>query len=236
MKGGTVIRLITVESRSCRFLGLYLIHRDNFWTISWEVGGMTKLQRLVLIGSILGDGFLQKTGKNNARLRLEHGLKQKEYLIWKCQILENFFQSKPVILKRKNPIFGKTYQYIRAQSYSNQEFGEFYRLFYNEGRKIIPEQISTLLNDPLGLAVWFMDDGYFYARDKMAYIYLPKYDQTSINNLLLVLSNNFDLFPTLKIKKRGEYVLVFPVQETAKLMFIIRNFVITSMNYKLPSQ
>lgn len=196
---------------------------------------MTKQQRLVLIGSILGDGFLQKTGKNNARLRLEHGLKQKDYLIWKYRIFSDFFRSEPKVLERRNPIFGKSYQYIRAQSYSNQEFGEFYRLFYNEGRKIIPKQIKTLLKDPLGLAVWFMDDGYFYARDKMAYIYLPKYDPISINNLLFVLSNNFNLFPTLKIKKRGEYVLIFSVSETKKLIKLIRRFLIPSMVYKSPT-
>lgn len=193
---------------------------------------MTSKQKAVIIGSILGDGFLQKTGKNNARLRLEHGLKQKEYLMWKCQILENFFQGKPTILERKNPIFGKTYQYIRAQSYSGLEFGKFYRLFYFEGRKIIPEQIKNLLKDSLSLAVWLMDDGYYYLRDKMAYIYLPKYDRISLNNLLTVLKENFNLFPNLKIKKRGEYVLIFPVKETEKLLAIISGLLIPSMVYK----
>lgn len=193
---------------------------------------MIKQQKSVVIGSILGDGFLQKTGKNNARLRLEHGLKQKEYLIWKCQILANFFQSKPMFLERKNPIFDKTYQYIRAQSYSGPEFGKLYRLFYKNGRKIIPNQIQKLLKDPLALAVWFMDDGYYYPRDKMSYIYLPKYDQGSLKNLLLVLSENFNLSPKLKIKKRGEYVLVFSVFETEKLLQLIRGFLIPSMVYK----
>ncbi len=71
---------------------------------------MDKIQKAVVIGSILGDGFLQKTGKNNARLRLEHSFKQQDYLIWKCQILNNFFQKKPEILTRTNLKFGKSYQ------------------------------------------------------------------------------------------------------------------------------
>ena len=200
-------------------------------TISWEVGGMKKQQKLIVIGTILGDGFLQKTGKKNARLRLEHGLKQKEYLLWKYQILEDLF-TKPMVLERKNPIFGKTYQYIRAQSYSSLEFGELYQLFYNNRQRVIPESINNLLKNPLTLAVWFMDDGYYYGRDKMAYIYLPKYDQASINYLLSALKENFNLFPTLKIKKRGEYVFIFPVKETEKLMKLIRRFLIPSMVYK----
>lgn len=193
---------------------------------------MTSKQKAVVIGSILGDGFLQKTGKNNARLRLEHGLAQKDYLIWKCQIMENFFQSKPIILERKNPIFGKTYQYIRAQSYSGLEFGKFHRIFYQDKRKIIPEQIRKFLKDPLALAVWFMDDGYYYHRDKIAYIYLPKYDQMSMDNLLTALKENFNLFPNLKIKKRGEYVLIFSVKETEKLLGLISRLLIPSMVYK----
>lgn len=144
------------------------------------------------------------------------------------------FLSKTNIFREKNPIFDKTYQYIRAQSYSNSEFGKLYQLFYNNGQRVIPERIKLLLRDPLALAVWFMDDGYYYGRDKMAYIYLPKYDQISINFLLSALQENFDLFPTLKIKKRGEYVLVFPVKETEKLMKLIRRFLIPTMVYKSP--
>ncbi len=90
---------------------------------------MDKIQQAVIIGSILGDGFLQKTGKNNARLRLEHSLKQQNYLIWKCEVLNNFFQSKPVIMERTNLKFGKTYQYIRNQSYSGAELENLINIF-----------------------------------------------------------------------------------------------------------
>ena len=195
---------------------------------------MDKIQKAVVIGSVLGDGFLQKTGKNNARLRLEHSLKQQDYLLWKCQILNNFFQKKPVILQRNNLKFGKTYQYIRNQSYSGLELGKLHQLFYVDGKKVIPNKISKLLKDPLSLAVWFMDDGYYYLRDRIAYIYLPKYDQTSMKNLLTALNLNYGLSPQLKIKKRGEYVLIFTVIDTVKLIQIIKPYILKSMSFKLP--
>lgn len=197
---------------------------------------MTRRQKAVVIGSILGDGFLQKTGKSNARLRLEHSFKQKEYLLWKYQILKNYFQSKPQYLERSNLKFGKSYQYIRAQSSSGSEFGKLLQLFYVNNTKVIPAAIVNSLKDPLSLAVWFMDDGYYYPRDKMAYIYLPKYPQQSLNLLFNALKVNFCLAPTFKIKKRGEYVLIFSVGETAKLMDLIKEHVISTMNYKLSSQ
>lgn len=187
-----------------------------------------------MIGLILGDGFLQKTGKNNARLRLEHSFKQKDYLEWKCGVFDNYFQAKPQILIRTNSQFGKTYQYIRNQSYSGLEIGKFHKLFYQNNKKIIPDKISKLLNDPLSLAVWFMDDGYYYPRDKIAYLYLPKYDQASMNNLRFALKKNFNLTPIFKIKKRGEYVLIFPVIETQKLINIIKPYIIDSMKFKIP--
>lgn len=195
---------------------------------------MDKIQKAIVIGTILGDGFLQKTGKNNARLRLEHSLKQQDYLIWKCQVLNNFFQKKPEILQRFNLKFGKSYQYIRNQSYSGLEFGKLHQLFYIDGKRVIPNTISKLLKNPMSLAVWFMDDGYYYSRDKIAYIYLPKLDSDSINNLLIALNLNYGLSPQLKIKKRGENVLNFTVKDTAKLIQIIKPYIIKSMSYKLP--
>ncbi|QQG43075.1 MAG: hypothetical protein HYW45_02605 [Candidatus Daviesbacteria bacterium] len=195
---------------------------------------MDKIQKAIVIGTILGDGFLQKTGKNNARLRLEHSLKQQDYLLWKCQILNNFFQKKPKILTRTNLKFGKSYQYIRNQSYSGLEFGKLHQLFYVDGKRVVPNEISKLLKNPMSLAVWFMDDGYYYFRDKIAYIYLPELDSDSINNLLIALRMNYGLSPQLKIKKRGEYVLNFSVKDTAKLIQIIKPYIIKSMSYKLP--
>jgi hypothetical protein len=32
-------------------------------------------------------------------------------------------------------------------------------MFYLDGKKVVPSQISELLKTPLSLAVWFMDDG-----------------------------------------------------------------------------
>lgn len=78
---------------------------------------LNNFQRLLLIGILMGDGLLQKTGRSNARLRLEHSIKQKDYIFWKYEMLKNIMQSKPVFIKRFNPIWKKTYSYYRCQSY-----------------------------------------------------------------------------------------------------------------------
>lgn len=72
---------------------------------------LSKDQKSILFGITLGDGYLQSTGKNNARLRLEHSYKQKEYLFWKVEKLHQLFQGKPVYLERVHPLTKKTYKY-----------------------------------------------------------------------------------------------------------------------------
>lgn len=196
---------------------------------------MNKRQKAILLGIILGDGYLQKTGKKNARIRLEHSVKQKEYLIWKGRQFPQFFQGKPKKIRRFNPVYKKTYTYFRWHSNASPEIGKFHRIFYSNARKIIPSNLPELFVDPLSLAVWFMDDGYFYQRDKIAYIYLPKYINKEIEILLKTLRNNFSLMPKIKVKKRGNQVLIFSVLDTQKLISLIKSYIISCMKYKLSS-
>ncbi|MEK6881088.1 MAG: hypothetical protein AABY22_15825, partial [Nanoarchaeota archaeon] len=49
----------------------------------------------VLLGSLLGDGSLRNLKKRKNTLYIEnHSLKQKEYLLWKRDILDNFLKTK----------------------------------------------------------------------------------------------------------------------------------------------
>ena len=194
---------------------------------------MTQKQKDIAIGMILGDAYLQKTGKQNARLRLEQGISQRDYLEWKVSQLKNYFQSKIKVLERNNPIWNKTYQYVRIQSTASPDFGKLRRIFYIDSQKIIPKTMAMIFKSPLSLAVWFMDDGYYYQRDKIAYLYIPNFDKESMKYLLETLKHNFSLLPIPKKKKRGS-VLIFSVKETQRLISLIQKYIISSMRYKLP--
>ena len=197
--------------------------------------GLTKREREIIHGIILGDGYIQVTGKRNARLRIEHSLKQKEYIDWKYEELKNWMQNKPQKIKRYNPVWKKSYVYYRCQSHSSPELGRMQRRYYNDSGKIVPEDIAKTLKSRLTLAVWFMDDGYLYQRDKMAFIYLPRYSEQDQMRLVKAFQDNFDLSPRVIKKKRGELVLRFKVRETKMLSDIIRPHTIPSMKYKILS-
>ena len=171
---------------------------------------LTKRQKEIIVGILLGDGYLQATGKRSARLKLEHSEKQKDYIFWKYEELKNLMQDKPKRLERYNPKWRKTYTYYRCQSHSTPLLGKFKRLFYDEaGRKRVPEKIGMLLKAPLSLAVWYMDDGNYYPRDGVAYIYLPRYSEEEIKRLTDALEKNFNLRPRV-MEKRAILCFTFP--------------------------
>ena len=194
---------------------------------------LTKQQTNVLIGTILGDGFLQKTGEKNARLRLEHSQKQKDYVLWKGNIFGRLFQGKPTYLERIHPKSKETYKYCRWQSSAGPVFGKWRKYFYPNGKKIIPNDIGEILTEPITLAVWYMDDGYFSKIDRNSYIYLGRVTRTETEILQKTIEKNFDIVTTIYDKKNKGYALFFGATETKKLQALICPFVIESLHYKL---
>lgn len=196
---------------------------------------LTKTQEAILIGTILGDGYLQKTGEKNARLRLEHGEKQKEYLVWKASKFPRLFQGKATYLERIHPHSKNVYRYWRQQSNTTPELGKWRVLFYPDGKKHIPEGLSDILKNPLSVAVWYMDDGYYYSRDRNSYIYLGRVAETEAQFAQETLKKNFGVVAKIYDKRKKGYTLFFSVEETIKLHSVIRSFVVPLFNYKLGS-
>ena len=194
---------------------------------------LTREQEQVLFGIILGDGYLQKTGEKNARLRLEHGYQQREYLFWKVAKLQPLFQGKPVYLERIHPLTKRTYKYWRHQSQSTPYLGKLRKIFYPEGKKIIPDNLEKYLA-PMTLAVWYMDDGYYYLRDKCGYLYLGNVSEKEANIVHNAILKRFGIETRIKVKKKG-FAIYFPNSQCEKLKLLIKSLIIQYFNYKLPS-
>ena len=194
---------------------------------------LSREQKSILFGTILGDAYLQKTGKKNARLRLEHGGDQKEYLLWKANKLGKFFQGKAKYLERVHPISKRKYSYWRHQSQSTPYLGKLRNIFYPDGKKKIPEDLEKYLTPPM-LAVWYMDDGYYYLRDRCSYLYLGNVSQGEAEIVTQVLLKKFDIVTRIKQKKKG-YAIYLSPKETQKLKNLIKGYIFHQFNYKLPS-
>lgn len=193
---------------------------------------LSAIQKNILIGTILGDAYLQKTGEKNARLRLEHGGGQKEYLFWKVNMLPQFFQGRPSYIERVHPLTRRTYTYWRHQSQSMFYLGKLRKLFYPNGKKKIPSDIDKFLT-PLSFAVWYMDDGYYYARDKCAYLYLGNVSREEAESAAAAIKKKFHLIARVLSKKKG-FAIYFSRLEVIKLKVIIASYILDQFKYKLP--
>ena len=84
--------------------------------IPWEVREtlynmlLSKRQKEILIGTILGDGHLEKNG-NGIRLRVDHGMNQSEYLKWKFKEFENLATNKPRVVRAFHKRNNKFYEH-----------------------------------------------------------------------------------------------------------------------------
>lgn len=194
---------------------------------------LSKEQKSILIGTILGDAYLQKTGKRNARLRFEHGADQKKYLLWKISKFPKLFQGKPKYVERMHPLTGKMYEYWRHQSNSTPELGKWHALFYTDGAKHIPEELVQLTKDSLSWAVWYMDDGYYYSRDKVSYLYLGRITRHEAEIVRMALEKNLGILTKILNKKQKGFALYFSPKETMMFHKKIKDFVLPVLSYKL---
>ena len=195
---------------------------------------LTKKQNAAVIGMILGDAYLQPTGKRNARLRLEQKADHKDYLKWKTAFLPQLFQGEPIILERMHPFTKKIYRYVRQQSNASPILGKLRKLFYPDGKKHIPENLEKFFRDDITLAICFYDDGYYYRRDKCSYIYLGKISANEAKIASEAINKKFKIRSKILNKKNKGFVLYFSSEESKKIKKILENYFVPVMAYKIP--
>jgi len=112
---------------------------------------------------MLSDGWLDfPKDKNNARLGFSQSFGKFEYFWHVFNILEHYCAGLPTFQVRKrtkNLLYSLTLQTRRLSCFS-----EIHKMFYSNGKKIIPSDIYNLL-DPVCLAHWIMGDGKYVATD-----------------------------------------------------------------------
>lgn len=114
-----------------------------------------------IIGMLMGDGFIQNTG-SNSRIGINHCEKQVDYLNFKMHIINQVTGSDPIVYPRKTFLkkTNKIYKGFGLQSKSLPYFKKIRKLIYDKnGKKYITRKTLNKLT-VLGLAIWYMDDGY----------------------------------------------------------------------------
>lgn len=199
---------------------------------------LSQQQKAILYGIVLGDGYLQKTGKQNARLRIEHSAKPhlKSYINWKYSMLRNLFQVRPIEISRIHPTTKNRNNTFRLQSHSSPYLGKLRNAFYPKGTKCFPENLDLFLSSKRTLAIWYMDDGYYDRHDKSAHLYLPQYNQKDLKRCVDVLTRIHGVTPKWYCRAdRKACQFNFTGDQMRKWFRIIDPYLIPSMKYKSPT-
>jgi len=156
---------------------------------------MSKTLRDMLVGVILGDAHIRKTGLDKAYITFEQSSKKAEYI----QHLKNLAQAELPLMEEGLKEYSRDDSrynsknkslYFRTQSLENLR--PLADLFLDDsGKKVIPTNIADYLT-PRGLAFWIMDDG---QQVKKAGVTLctDSYNNTEISILRDALKANFNI-------------------------------------------
>lgn len=163
---------------------------------------MNKSLREVLVGLLLGDGHIRRSGSNKAYITFEQSLKKKDYL-----------QHVQDILKQEGADLNETREYTRTDSRYNsttnsiylstkasESFKELADMFLDkEGKKTVPENISELLTVK-GLAHWIMDDGQQVKAGGVT-LCTDSFNTEQVGLLKKALETNFNVITSIHNKK-----------------------------------
>ena len=187
------------------------------------MGSLTQFQKSIVLGSILGDGYIRKiSGRKEVFLEINHSYSQKEYVDWKYMMLKTVCRSGPKI--RKGNGQRVAYRFYTRQS---RDFTKLMNQFHQGKQKIIPKEIHL---NPVTLAVWFMDDG-SKCRDSDVYLNTQQFDYKSQQHLLSALKT-LGLDGTLN-KDKHYFRIRFLKASIPKLHMLVTRYIHPSMNYKL---
>jgi len=206
--------------------------RDHKFYIDKFPKELSYEQEQILIGTVLGDGGLYKSNKNGGEycLQISHSTKFRKYLEHKAEKFDVFFSCIFDCFRDDSylSIFRTVYHPL---------FSEYAKKFYKKGFKVLPMGLVNKL-DPLGIAVWFMDDGYYSDNGYSGVVGLctHNFSENENNKIAGWFNERFGI--DFRVTKQREYFYLKTGKKNNvnKFMDIVRPYIVKSMAYKLKKE
>jgi ubiquinol-cytochrome c reductase cytochrome b subunit len=190
----------------------------------------------IIIGSLLGDGTMEKDG-NGSRFAFSAEKLNGEYLLWLHSTISAVGYCKPdiPIIQTRLDRNGQLRYIYRFRTYTYSSFNWIYEEWYPKGtRKIIPEEgILNLYLSPMALAIWIMDDGTRHKNRGLRFC-TNSFTLKEVQYLASLLEIKYLL--NTSIHKTGyvnQYGLYIPKSSLDNLRNIVKPYIHPSMYYKL---
>lgn len=195
---------------------------------SQEDHQLSHIQKQMILGSLLGDMNIGKPRKQHpaCRLALVHSIKQKELFMKKVEILGEFmgeYREYSYLDNRTN----NTYYSIRGNSKSHKVFNDIYNKLYINNTKTITQEYLDMIDHPIALAYWFMDDGC-----NQGILATNGFTETEVDLLQTWLKEKWNII-TDKQKNKNYFILKITKESRLEFDRLIFPYVIPSMQYKL---
>lgn len=192
----------------------------------------------VIIGQILADGHVERTGKN-CRLSFSFGTAYLLYGNWIYSLLQEYCS---------NPIYSvvsvtqnKQYTNYRLKTRTTVLFNSYRDMFYvldnGKHRKIVPTTIKELLC-PIVLAHLIIGDGTFSTKDSRIRIYTNHFSFEECVLLANAITVNCDIQCKVIFDRIGsagdkQYILTIGKNQLIKLQECVSPYMHTSILYRI---
>lgn len=194
---------------------------------------ITSTAEQIILGSLLGDGCIVRK-RTNCIFTFNHSLIQADYAFYKVNLLQKEgitmrYEEMPHSY-RQGCINGRLIKdngYARGTTETNIAFNKYRDEWYSLNKQV-PDSIVKLA--PLGLAIWYMDDGGIHYPTG-AYLSTNGFNHESQVKLVNVLKDNFDVTAHIH-KNQNKEIIYITQKDRNKFLDIIRPYVIGSMKYK----
>lgn len=210
---------------------------------------LNDLNKSILIGLLLGDGYIDPKG----RIYVEHCKEQLEYCIYKAKLLHSVVGGKDISVqvseRKRTPLkdrewkSGNTFITCRFRKQS-KNFIPIRQLLYTNNRKTITKEVLECLT-PLSIALWWMDDGNLTRRKQKdgshgpymlrLYTFLSFEENALIRQYFI---DKYDMYWNIQTanQEKDQYYLYCSQEQGRKFLEIIRDIIVKNvpqMSYKL---
>lgn len=227
-----IARLINASVNGVRYVRKDVLGLPNVI----KVYPITKEMEEVLIGTLLGDGWIGYVHKGCTmpKFQVGHCIKQELYTNTIYNILKPIMSDYIYKGKRKICLFSNGKKYEKKETiiiYSKniKELIPYRNAFYPNGKKIIPLDFIKDKFTTKSLAYWFMDDGSCDRKGHSFIINTQCFDRDNLQEFIDYLYEKFNLEFT--IKKDKSLYLRHKSNET--FINLIKPYLTEDMQYKI---
>jgi hypothetical protein len=119
---------------------------------------------------------------------------------------------------------------------SHPELTQLHTVFYRDGKKIIPENISEYLANPITIAVWFMDDGNVIRRKNVVrgyHLNTQSFTQAENERLAVWFESNYGIRCSIEQNHGKPRLAIWQRASREAFAALIEEYLLSSMKYKL---